>query len=110
MLQGLTGGATDSDTGVYSTARGEPKCYTSTDQVMSPAYGQLTADRLFDAVSGHELHFDHIRQLAVVLHKLSARGDSVGFAAEAIADSREEADARLARTVAAFDQAAGRAS
>lgn len=102
-LEYLTDGAYHPDTGIFLTARGQPKCYVATDHLDSPAYRALTVDDLFDVVSKNRLHFDHTSQSGVVFHMLSALGDEGRFGMTVIADSMPDADALYAKTVELID-------
>ncbi len=105
-LQYLTDGHYDARAGVFKTARGDQKCYVSSDHVESPAYRVFTPDSLFDTVSRHGLHYDHTTQTGVVLHMLSDVGGSGQFGVTAIADSHAEADALYERFVSVIEQEA----
>lgn len=105
-LQYLTDGAYRTDTGVFVTALGHPKCYVATDHLASPAYRGLTPDDLFDVVSKQRLHYDHTSQSGVVFHMMTALGDRGILGMTAISDSRADADALYDKTVALIDQEA----
>lgn len=108
-LQYLTDGMYDAAAGVFHTARGHEKCYVATDHLASPNYRALTYDHLFDVVSKNRLHFNHTSQTGVVLHMLSALGDTGNFGFTAIADDHRRADELYARTVELIDEEAERA-
>lgn len=91
-LQYLTSGQYNARDGIFSTGRGEQKCYVSSDHFESPAYRVFTPEILFDIVSKHRLHFDQTTQTGIILHMLSNVGGSGQFGVTAIADSHEEAD------------------
>lgn len=105
-LQWLTDGAYHPESGIFTTCRGHQKFYTATDRLESPLYRAFTPDDLFDIVSRHGLHFDHTRHIGVVLHMVSAVGDSGLLGLTAIADTREAADALYDRTVSRLDEEA----
>ena len=102
-LQYLTDGTYDPETGTFTTARGQQKCYAATDHLESPLYRAFTPDDLFDIVSRHGLHFDHTSQTGVVLHVMSAVGDIGRLGLTAIGDTREDADALYDKTVRIFN-------
>jgi len=54
-------------------------------------------------VVNHRLHFDHARQVGVVLHMLSAVGTCGRFGLTAVGDSPEEAEAIYQRALEVFD-------
>ena len=90
-LQYLTDGMYDQRTGTFLTAHGHPRCYVSSDHVMSDDYRAFTVEHLFDTVTNHRLHFDHTRQCGVVLHMMSAIGGYGEFGVTAIAATPLEA-------------------
>ena len=105
-LQYLTDGQYDAETGIFRAARGAEKCYVASDRVESPLYRGFTPDALLDIVSANRLHFDHTSQTGVVLHMLSAVGESGRLGLTAIADSHAEADRLYRRTIDTLDQEA----
>jgi hypothetical protein len=112
-LQFLTDGSYDPDRGVFTTARGEPKCFVATDHLQSPAYRVFTHHDLFDLVARHGLHFDQARQQGVVFHMMNALGEEGMVGLTSVANTPAEADALYARTVDALDteaRSAGTAS
>jgi len=102
-LQFLTDGAYDPERGVFTTARGEPKCFVATDHLQSPLYRVFTHDDLFDLVARHGLHFDQARQQGVVFHMMNALGEEGTVGLTSVANTHEEADALYAKTVQALD-------
>jgi hypothetical protein len=101
-LQFLTDGHYDAETAVFTTPRGEQKCFVATDHEASPYFRVFTPDDLFDIVARHNLHFDMSRQKGIVLHMLAALGDSGNVGLTAVGDTQEEADALYARAIQAF--------
>jgi len=102
-LQYLTDGSYDAQNGVFRTPRGHPKYYVATDVLESPHYRVFTPNDVFDLVSGHRLHFDHVSQTGVVLHMVSAVGDMGRLGLTAIADSPDDAQALYDRTSTLLD-------
>jgi hypothetical protein len=93
VLQYLTDGTYQAEKSLFTTSRGDPKYYVSSDHVESPLYQALTVDDLLDLVSHQHLHFDQTGQTGIVFHMLSgisgmgrvgatAIGNSIGEAAE----------------------------
>ncbi len=107
-LQYLTGGRYDTDSGVFRTALGAPKAYVATDTLKDHAYQMLTPADLFDIVSRHRLHYDHISQTGVVLHMFSAVASLGKLGFTAIGDSPEHAEEIYQRFIEALDRATGR--
>jgi pheganomycin biosynthesis PGM1-like protein len=108
-LQFLTDGTYDPERGVFTTPRGEPKCFVATDHLQSPLYRVFTHHDLFDLVACQGLHFDQARQQGVVFHMMNALGEEGMVGLTSVANTHEEADAMYARTVEALDAEARRA-
>jgi hypothetical protein len=102
-LQFLTDGAYDARTGVFTTPRGEPKCFVASDHVESPLYRAFTHEQLFDLVMRHGLHFDQARQKGVVFHMMNALAELGLVGLTAVGNTHEEAETLYARTVATMD-------
>jgi len=105
-LQYLTDGAYDTETGLFRTLRGQPKYYVATDHLEAPEYRVFAPDDVFDIVSRHRLHFDHLAQQGIVMHMMSGVADLARFGLTAIADTPEAADALYNRTERIFNDEA----
>jgi hypothetical protein len=105
-LQYLTDGRFDPETGVFLTARGQPKYYVASDHVESKLYRAFTPGDLFEIIGRRRLHFDHTSQTGVVLHMISSVAALGLFGATAIADTPAEADALYNRLVQVMDEEA----
>lgn len=99
-LQFLTDGAYDADAGVFTTPRGERKCFVASDHVESPLYRAFTVDDLFDVAVRHGIHYDHARQSGVVFHMLCAMGDCGRLGMTAVGDSPADAEGLFNRAEA----------
>jgi len=108
-LQYLTDGEYDAEAGVFRTARGDEKCYVSSDHIESPAYRVFTTVDLFEIASRHRLHFDHTSQTGVVLHMMSGVGGFGMFGVTCIGDTIDEADTLYRRFNTVLDEEAERA-
>jgi hypothetical protein len=102
-LQFLTDGSYDHERGVFTTARGEPKCFVATDHLQSPAYRVFTHHDLFDLVARHGLHFDQARQQGVVFHMMNALGEEGTVGLTSVANTPAEANALYDKTVSVLD-------
>jgi hypothetical protein len=109
-LQFLTDGTYDPERGVFTTPRGEPKCFVATDHLQSPLYRVFTHHDLFDLVACHRLHFDQARQQGVVFHMMNAIGEEGMVGLTSVANTPEEAEALYQKTVQALDAEARRAT
>ncbi len=72
MLQFLTDGVYDPDTGRYLTPTGNPCYYYASDNLQHPAYRGLAPEDLLDISAFHGLHFDGSSQQGVVFHLIGA--------------------------------------
>src|SRR5262249_39377981 len=61
MLQFLSAGTLDTQSGTFRAPLGSSLCYYSTDNLTKPAYRALTTDDLLDLLVRHRLHFDPTR-------------------------------------------------
>jgi PGM1 C-terminal domain len=102
-LQFLTDGRYDADAGVFTTPRGEPKCFVASDHLQSPDYRAFTHADLFDLAARYGLHFDQSRQKGVVFHMMNALGEEGVVGLTAVGNTQEEADALYRRTIEALD-------
>jgi hypothetical protein len=105
-LQFLTDGRYDHEAGLFTTPRGEQKCFVASDHEASPHYRVFTPDDLFDIVARHNLHFDMSRQKGVVLHMLAALGDHGSMGLTAVGDTHAKADSLYKRAVEVFHEEA----
>jgi PGM1 C-terminal domain len=108
MLQFLTDGACDPETGLYSTAAGRPCHYYASDNLGDAAYRGLQADDLVDIAVNNGLHFDAATQSGVMFHLIGALPRYGKLGAVAIGESRAAAERYFRRTVAVLNREARR--
>jgi hypothetical protein len=72
MLQFLTDGEYNADTGAYFTAAGNQRFYFSSDNVASENYKGLTPPDLIDIAMFHSLMYDGTSQEGVIFHLMGA--------------------------------------
>jgi hypothetical protein len=103
MLQFLTDGRYDPETGEFLSRDGRACCYEATDNLEAPALRGLTPDDLIDIAVVHGLHFHGATQEGVAFHLLGPLSEfgKLGMMAVAGSPSRaselfEEASAVLA--------------
>jgi hypothetical protein len=106
ILQYLTDGQYNAETGRFETAQGHPKCYVSSDHLESEAYRAFTTQHLFDIVSDYHLHYNHATQSGVVMHIISGVGELGRVGITAIADSPQAANALYRRFIEILDREA----
>jgi hypothetical protein len=72
MLQFLTDGKYDAETGEFVTASGNRRCYFASDNVNSDQYKGLTPADLMDIAMFHSLMYDGATQEGVMFHLVGA--------------------------------------
>jgi PGM1 C-terminal domain len=108
-LQFLTDGRYDPDTGIFTTAFGQRKCFVASDHQESPLYRVFTPDDLFDIVARHGIHFDPTKQTGVVFHMMSALGELGRVGLTAVGNNAPEAEDLFQRAAGILDQEARQA-
>jgi len=103
MLQFLTAGAVDVQTGEFHAPLGEARCYYATDNLQKPAYKALTAEDLVEILVNHQLHFDPTRQQGVVFHLMGALPMYGKLGLVSIAPTHAEAEEQCHRVEALLD-------
>lgn len=108
MLQFLTDGGYDTDTGLYLTPAEQPRYYYATDNLQSERYRGLTPEDLIDIAVDNNLHFHGATQQGVVFHLIGALSEFGKLGLVCVADSAERAHALYANTIEVLDQEAPR--
>jgi PGM1 C-terminal domain len=106
MLQFLTDGTYDTDTGLYHTPTGHPCFYHATDNLESPAYRGLGPDDLIDISVYHGLHFHAAGQQGTVFHLIGALSEFGKLGALCIGDTPQAAERRFRQAVDVLDREA----
>ena len=109
MLQFLTDGSYDPETGRYLTASGQRLAYYASDNVERPEYQGLTPDDLIDIAVNNGLHFNATSQQGVVFHLIGALSEHGKLGTVCIGDTPERAGELFHQTVATLDQETGSA-
>ncbi|MEN8234213.1 MAG: peptide ligase PGM1-related protein [Actinomycetota bacterium] len=105
VLQFLTDGSYDTESGTYRSAFGSELCYHASDNVQSDSYRGLLPEDVFDIIVCDGLHFDQARQSGTVFHIVGAVSEYGKLGMVSIADSPEAASALHDRTIDALDRA-----
>jgi len=105
MLQFLTGGAYDAETGVFRTPSGQTRCYYATDNLQAPQYRGLTPPDLVDIAVLHGLHYDGTAHEGVVFHLIGALSEFGKLGLVCVGGSVERAEALYRQTVEILDRA-----
>lgn len=103
MLQFLTDGNYNQDTGLYETASGQQLYYYASDNVQSDQYKGLTPKDLIDIAMFHGLHFDGATQKGVMFHMIGALSQYGKMGMVCIGASQEEAYSFYTKTIAVLD-------
>ncbi|MEL6611729.1 MAG: peptide ligase PGM1-related protein, partial [Bacteroidota bacterium] len=104
MLDFLTDGAYDPETGLYCTPSGQPRYYYASDNLTSERYRGLTPYDLVDLAVYHGLHFHGATQEGVVFHLIGALSEFGKLGVLCIGATPERAQALYDETVALLDR------
>ncbi|CAN5523069.1 peptide ligase PGM1-related protein [soil metagenome] len=103
MLQFLTDGKYNADTGEYITAGGNKRFYFASDNVSSEQYKGLTPDDLIDISMYHELMYDGAAQEGVMFHLVGALSEHGKLGLVCVGSSPEKAKAYYDKTLQILD-------
>jgi hypothetical protein len=103
MLQFLTDGRYDADTGEFLTPAGGSRCYYASDNLESERYRGLTPFDLVDIAVVNGLHFHAAIGEGVAFHLIGALSEFGKLGVMCIAQTHERADALYRRTVEVLD-------
>jgi len=104
VLQLLTDGTYDAESGVYRLPGGQPRSYYASDNLQKPRYKGLSPDDLIDVMVYHQLHFDSTAQQGVVFHLMGALSEFGKFGVTCIAEDSEQAEELYRKTMRILDQ------
>ena len=105
MLEFLTGGAYDRESGLFFTPSGKPRCYEASDNLQSERYRGLTPHDLVDISVLEGLHYDGAKQEGVVFHLIGALSEFGKIGLVCVGETPERAAELYRRTVEALDSA-----
>ncbi len=103
MLQFLTDGVYNADTGEYLTAGGHRRYYFASDNVSDDSYKGLTPDDLIDIAVYHELIYDGAAQEGVMFHLVGALSEYGKLGLVCIGSTPERAQAFYDKTILILD-------
>lgn len=103
MLQFLTDGKYNAETGEYRTASGNKRYYFASDNVCSEKYRGLTPDDLMDIAMYHELMYDSTRQQGVMFHMVGAISEHGKFGLLCVGSTAEKAREYYDKTIEIMD-------
>ncbi|TAD81404.1 MAG: carboxylate-amine ligase [Bacteroidetes bacterium] len=99
MLQFLTDGHYNAETGEYLTASGNKCFYFASDNVVNPCYAGLTPDDLMEIAAFHQLMFSAASQEGVMLHMVGGISQYGKLGMVCIGSSPERARAFFDQTI-----------
>lgn len=109
MLQFLTDGRYDAETGRFIAPDGRQRCYYASDNLESERYRGLTPDDLIDIAVMNQLHFHAATGEGVAFHLIGALSEFGKLGVVAIGETEARAAELYKKTVSVLD-AEGRAA
>lgn len=106
MLQQLTDGRYDPESGVYRSRSGQVLYYRASDNVQSDHYRGLAPEDLVEIAVENGIHFNAITQEGTAFHMLGALSGHGKLGISCVAHSAQAADELYGETLAALDSAA----
>ncbi|MDQ4059583.1 MAG: peptide ligase PGM1-related protein [Pseudomonadota bacterium] len=107
MLQFLTDGHYDAETGRFLTPAGHPRCYYASDNLEAERYRGLTPSDLIDIAALNGLHFNSACQEGVAFHLIGALSEYGKLGVLCIGPSHDRAEALYGRTIDVLDREGG---
>ncbi|MBD0275598.1 MAG: carboxylate-amine ligase, partial [Acetobacteraceae bacterium] len=104
MLEFLTDGRYDPETGLFVTPAGQPRCYYASDNLEAEHYRGLTPSDLIDIAALNGLHFNGACQEGVAFHLIGALSEFGKLGVVCIGGSHERAEALYRRTIEVLDR------
>lgn len=108
MLQFLTDGQYDTQTGLFLIPSGKPRYYFASDNLESPNYRGLTPDDLIDIVLLNGLQFNATTAEGVVFHLIGALSEFGKLGIVAIGETYERAKSLYQKSVDVLDRESGK--
>ena len=104
MLDYLTQGHYNAETGIYRMANGQARYYFSSDNLRNLCYRGLTPHDLIDIAMVHELRYDGSTQEGVTFHLIGALSQYGKLGVVCIGDTPEKAQMYFRRTVEVLEK------
>ena len=105
MLEFLTDGRYDPDTGTFHTPTGDERTYYATDNLVKEASTGMTPGELIDLAVFEDLHYDATSQQGLVFHLLGAVTDFGKLGMVSIAEDQGSARRQFEKAVTTLDRA-----
>jgi hypothetical protein len=103
MLQFLTDGKYHAETGEFTTASGNKRCYFASDNVSSDQYKGLTPGDLMDIAMFHSLMYDGATQEGIMFHLVGALSEFGKLGLVCIGSTHERAKSFYDRAIEVMD-------
>lgn len=107
MLQYLTDGRYDPESGLFTTHSGKPLYYYASDNIQHSAYRGLTPHDLMEITMLHGLHFDGAARKGVVFHMIGALSQYGKMGMVCIGESPAEAQTLFEKTIGVLNEETG---
>jgi hypothetical protein len=107
MLQFLTNGTYDAESGTFRTLTGRRRYYHATDNLTNPAFIGLKPDDLIDIAVTNGLHYDAATQQGVMFHLIGALPEFGKVGALCVGNSPKSAERWYRATVDTLARATG---
>jgi hypothetical protein len=107
MLQFLTNGHYNEESGLFETRNRKHRYYFASDNLQNDAYKGLTPQDLIDIAMFHGLQFDGAAQKGVMFHMIGALSQFGKIGIICIGGSREEAYSYYKKTIEVLDAETG---
>ncbi|MBX7242373.1 MAG: carboxylate-amine ligase [Bacteroidia bacterium] len=107
MLQFLTDGKYDRESGFYTMPNGQRRTYFATDNVVNEKYKGLTPHDLIDIAMYHRILYDGARQTGVMFHMIGALSQHGKLGMVCIGASLEEAKDYYLKTITVLNRECG---
>jgi hypothetical protein len=105
MLDFLTDGRYDPETGEFHTPTGDARCYYATDNLVKDSYVGLTPGEMIDVTVLEGLHYNATTQQGLVFHLLGSVTDHGKLGMVSIAGTHRAARQQYEAAVATLDRA-----
>jgi hypothetical protein len=103
MLQFLTNGKFNDQTGIFETPAHQARYYFATDNLQSEYYKGLTPQDLIEIAMFHGLHFDGASHKGVMFHMISSLSQYGKMGIVCVGDSPDEAVSLYNKTIKVLD-------
>jgi hypothetical protein len=107
MLQFLTNGSYNDETGIFETPNKQHRYYYASDNLQKESYKGLSPQDLIEIAMFHGLHFDGAEQKGVVFHMIGALSQFGKMGIVCIGESPQEAYSFYSKTIEVLDTETG---